>query len=66
MAESGGSREGVRGVRSTVEGGQNKPPEGRDPASVVTVKGKCEGMPRESVANNPVGQKHENFAPVYG
>ena len=50
------SWEGVRGAHGTDEGGKNKPLEGRGSASVVTVKGKCEGMPRESVANNPVEQ----------
>ena len=34
-AESAGSRGGVRGVRSTDEGGRHKPPEGRGPALVV-------------------------------
>src|SRR4030042_6839498 len=37
-AEVGRSREGVRGVRSTCEGGE-KPPEGRDPASVTLAVG---------------------------
>ena len=58
-AEVSGSREGVRGVRSTEEGGQEKPLEGRDPASVVVAKGKREGMPgfaMRTEANNPVAQ----------
>jgi hypothetical protein len=39
------SQEGVRGARSTEEGGQEKPLEGRGPASVVAVtRGKREGM----------------------
>jgi hypothetical protein len=51
-AEVARSREGVRGVRSTGEGGQDKPPEGRDPASVVAGgRGKREGMPARG--NNP-------------
>ena len=55
-AETNGSRKGVRGARSTEEGG-DKPLEGRSPASVVVAnEGKREGMP-ESVkrieANNP-------------
>ena len=33
--EMAGSREGVRGARSTADGGANKPPEGRGPALVV-------------------------------
>jgi hypothetical protein len=37
-AEVARSREGVRGVRSTCEGGE-KPPEGRDPASVTLAVG---------------------------
>ena len=58
-AEIAGSREGVRGVRSTEEGGQEKPLEGRDPASVVVAKGKREGMPeylKGTEANNPAQQ----------
>jgi hypothetical protein len=57
-AEISKSREGVRGVRSTDEGGE-KPLEGRDPASVVVAKGKREGMPesaKRTEANNPVIQ----------
>ena len=52
-AEIARSREGVRGVRTTNEGGQEKPLEGRDPASVVVAKGKREGMSRISETNNP-------------
>ena len=37
-AEVARSREGIRGVRSTCEGGE-KPPEGRDPASVTLAVG---------------------------
>ncbi len=51
-----GRRHVSKGEYGTDEGGKNKPLEGRGSASVVTVKGKCEGMPRESVANNPVEQ----------
>jgi len=55
-AESAGSRKGVRGVRSTDEGG-DKPLEGRGPASVVAgIEGKREGMPgsaKQTEANNP-------------
>ena len=63
-AESVRSREGVRGVRSTCEGGQNKPPEGRDPASVMVAQGgKREGMPavrlRRTGANNPKDKVRE-------
>ncbi len=54
-AEIAGSREGVRGVRSTDEGGQEKPLEGRGPASVVVAKGKREGMSPKGT-NNPVRQ----------
>jgi len=49
------SREGVRGVRSTEEGGQEKPLEGRDPASVMAAKGKREGMSPKGT-NNPEQQ----------
>jgi len=56
-AENVRSREGVRGARSTEEGGQYKPLEGRSPASVVVVNGgKREGMPgsvKRTEANNP-------------
>jgi len=49
--ESAGSQEGVRGVRSTCEGGE-KPLEGRDPAlSVLGRGGKREGMVERP--NNP-------------
>ena len=62
-AESARSREGVRGVRSTSEGGQNKPPEGRDPASVMVAQGgKREGMPpsvKQAKANNPKDKVRE-------
>jgi len=55
-AESARSRKGVRGARSTDEGG-DKPLEGRGPASVVAViEGKREGMPgsaKQTEANNP-------------
>ena len=54
--ETAGSRKGVRGARSTEEGG-DKPLEGRGPASVVAViEGKREGMPgsaKQTEANNP-------------
>lgn len=56
-AETTGSREGVRGARSTDEGG-DKPLEGRGSASVMeAIEGKREGMPRHpkgAKANNPV------------
>jgi len=55
-AEIQGSWEGVRGVRSTCEGGQNKPLEGRDPASVMAEEGKREGMDRASGPNYPALQ----------
>ena len=58
-AEIPGNREGVRGVRSTDEGGEDKPLEGRGPASVVAVEGKREGMPGSAMqteANNPSTQ----------
>ena len=43
--ESCGSRKGVRGARITEEGGQDKPLEGRSPASVTAgIEGKREGM----------------------
>jgi RNA-directed DNA polymerase len=55
-AESARSRKGVRGARSTDEGG-DKPLEGRGPASVVVaIEGKREGMPgsaKRTQANNP-------------
>lgn len=55
-AESARSRKGVRGARSTDEGG-DKPLEGRGSASVVAViEGKREGMPgsaKQTEANNP-------------
>ena len=55
-AETERSREGVRGARSTEEGG-DKPLEGRGPASVVAVnEGKREGMPgsaKRAEASNP-------------
>ena len=55
-AETERSREGVRGVHSTDEGG-DKPLEGRSPASVVVAnEGKREGMPgsaKRTEANNP-------------
>jgi group II intron reverse transcriptase/maturase len=55
-AETKRSREGVRGARSTEEGG-DKPLEGRGPASVVAVnEGKREGMPesvKRTEASNP-------------
>ena len=56
-AETVRSREGVRGARSTDEGGQHKPLEGRGSASVVVANGgKREGMPghpKGAEANNP-------------
>ena len=56
-AERVGSRKGVRGARSTSEGGHDKPPEGRSPASVTAANGgKREGMPtsaKQTRANNP-------------
>ena len=53
--EGRGSRKGVRGAGSTDEGGHDKPPEGRSPASVTTdVEGKREGMP--TTANDPAGK----------
>ena len=58
-AESARIREGVRGARSTEEGGQEKPLEGRGSASVVVAKGKREGMPRSAKrteANSPIKQ----------
>jgi hypothetical protein len=55
QAEIAGSWEGVRGVRSTNESGQEKPLEGRGPASVVVAKGKREGMSPKGT-NNPVRQ----------
>src|ERR1035437_8536692 len=59
-AESARSREGVRGARSTDEGGQYKPLEGRGSASVeVANGGKREGMPGHrngAEANNPNGK----------
>ena len=61
-AETSGSREGVRGARSTEEGG-NKPLEGRGPASVmVSNEGKREGMPgpaKLGEANNPKDKVRE-------
>ena len=55
-AESARSRKGVRGARSTNEGG-DKPLEGRGSASVAAViEGKREGMPgsaKQTEANNP-------------
>ena len=55
-AEIGGSRKGVRGARSTDEGG-DKPLEGRGSASVMVAnEGKREGMPgsaKQTEANNP-------------
>ncbi len=58
-AESSGSREGVRGARSTDEGGQDKPLEGRSPASVaVACGGKREGMSRKGT-NNPKDKVRE-------
>ena len=59
QAESARIREGVRGARSTEEGGQEKPLEGRGSASVVVAKGKREGMPGSAMrteANNPERQ----------
>lgn len=50
-AERARSRKGVRGARSTDEGG-DKPLEGRGPASVVAViEGKREGMPGSAKRN---------------
>ena len=61
-AESLRSREGVRGVRSTEEGG-DKPLEGRGPASVaVGNEGKREGMPsfaKRKEASNPKDKVRE-------
>jgi RNA-directed DNA polymerase len=61
-AETGGSREGVRGARSTGEGG-DKPLEGRGPASVVdAIEGKREGMAgrrKGAEANNPKDKVRE-------
>jgi hypothetical protein len=52
------SWEGVRGVHSTGEGGYDKPPEGRGPASVEAGwRSKREGMPARD--NNPVEEARE-------
>jgi hypothetical protein len=52
------SQEGVRGARSTEEGGHEKPLEGRGPASVVAAtRGKREGMAARP--NTPIEEARE-------
>ena len=63
-AESERSRAGVRGVRSTSEGG-DKPLEGRGPALVVRADaGKREGMAARP--NNPIDKVRELQRTLYG
>ena len=64
-AEDARSREGVRGVRSTDEGGEQKPPEGRNPALVVRAEEVRARAWRRKSPNNPKDKVRELQRTLY-